>query len=204
MCTNYTLLFHFSWGSFQRDEFMILLITGEREKGVDCAWVTKRKEPEIVAQMNLKYCRILRLFTCLRWIDALLDFPLSYFSFHAFARGTVSPGTVFFLPPHSLLFIIVTRSCFRSSLFHPKVAFSCDWLDRFTQPHIRAQRPYEFAWYNDKSEWMENHNKIIDSNVILCACRSDDLFRSRRLAKLTTKSSDEIGKSCSCSIIESM
>ncbi|KAM0724903.1 hypothetical protein ACS0PU_009287 [Formica fusca] len=107
------------------------------------------KEPEIVAQMNLKYCHSTSLH--LSPVDrrsSRLSIILPFV--RAFARGTVEPGTVFFLP-RSLLFTIVAVSFPLISL-PPKVAFSCGRLDRCAQPHIRAQRPYEFAWYNDKLE----------------------------------------------------
>lgn len=93
----------------------------------------------------------------------LLFFTIVFFSFSLFLSPSLSLPS---LPP-SLPSLSLSRAS--------------DQLDRCTKPHIRVQRPCKFTRCYDKSERIESHNKITDSNSPLRMSNND-----RRLAKLMT------------------
>lgn len=137
------------------------------------------KEPEIVAQMNLKYCHSTSLH--LSPVDrrsSLLSIILPFVRALSLAEQfhqvrSFSSLVVFFLPRRGLVSA-------RLSL-PPKVAFLHDRVDRCAQPHIRAHRPYEFAQPGttiNRSEWRITI-RLYDSNVILCGCRFERFVSSR-------------------------
>lgn len=93
-----------------------------------CAGAAKRKEPEIVAQMNLKYCRSTSL-SPVSGGSAL--FPtFHYLTFRScfylrFTRGTVPPGTIpFLLPIPSFVFFFTIFS------FSPSLSLSSERATR--------------------------------------------------------------------------
>lgn len=93
---------------FQRGELLILLVR-------QVAGAAKRKEPEIVAQMNLKYCRSTSLSPV---SDRSVLFPtFHYLSFvlllALYAWNGTAPGTIPFLlsiPPFAMSFLQVSSS----------------------------------------------------------------------------------------------
>lgn len=130
MRTNYriTLLSHFSLPARRLSDFIDNRWKGERVSCVRMSWV-KRKEPEIVAQMNLKYCHSTSVhLSPVGRRSSRFSIILPFV--RAFARGTVEPEPVRSFSSLVVFFLSSSRSRFRSFLFRRKsLSRAAGWID---------------------------------------------------------------------------
>lgn len=198
MRTNYriTFLSHFSQQLPARrlSDFIDNRWKGERVSCVRMSWV-KRKEPEIVAQMNLKYCHSTSLHLSpvgrrSSRFSIILPFVLSLAEQLNQVRS-FSSLVVFFLPS--------SRSRFRSFLFRRKsLSRAAGWIDAPSRIFELSDRTNSPGTTINRSEWR------ITIRLSIVTLSSVDVDRTICFVSQNWLWNREIGNSCSSSIIESM
>lgn len=102
--------------------------------------------------MNLKYCHSTSLHSCLRWIEALPDFPLSYLSFVLLLAEQFGQVRSFF--SRAVFFLRSARSRFRSSLFRRKsLPRAASWIDSPSRIFELSDRTNSPGTTINRSEW---------------------------------------------------